>query len=63
MTPDLLDYLRTALTAPEPLTPAYVEQALQNARHTYGGETVYIRNHDRVRPTRRTVQLRRERLA
>lgn len=60
--PDLLDYLRAALTAPEPLTPDNVEQALQHARQTWGGETVYIRNHDRVRPTRRTLQ-RRSRMA
>ncbi len=59
--PDILDYIRVALNdGKEPLTPARVEQTLDQARRTFGGETVYVRSPER-HVTRRTIQNRRAR--
>lgn len=61
-TPDILEYLQAALTGSgEPLTPARVEQTLDQARRTFGGETVYVRATGQHRVTRRTMQNRRAR--
>lgn len=61
-TPDILEYIRAALTS-DPHTLAQVEPVLRQARQTYGGDTVYIRARDpRATPTRRTIQ-RRMRMA
>ena len=56
-TPDILEYIRAAL-ADKPAALLDVEPVLRQARQTYGGETVYIRQRDPARPTRRTVQRR-----
>lgn len=61
-TPDILGYIQAELTAPgEPLTPARVEQTIQNARYLYGGDTIYIRTLERQKVTRRTEQNRQAR--
>lgn len=61
-TPDILEYLQAALTgSEEPLTPARVEQTIQRARQTYGGDTVYVRAFRQQSITRRTMQRRRTR--
>lgn len=61
-TPDILEYIRVALNdGKEPLTPARVEQTLDQARRTFGGETVYVRATGQHRVTRRTIQNRRAR--
>ena len=62
---DILDYIRAKLTT-RPLTPEAVESALSEARQTYGGDTVYVRQSrsrdplsgtvTRNKVSRRTVQ-------
>lgn len=59
--PDILEYIRAALITAEPLTPAHVEHAIQQARKTWGGDTVYVHTLPRQTVTRRTLQRRRAR--
>lgn len=59
--PDILEYIRAALTS-DPHTLAQVEPVLRQARQTYGGETIYVRTPERSKISRRTIQ-RRMRMA
>ena len=56
MNRDLLDWIRTELAASQPAALPMVESVLAQARQTFGGETVYVRNRESTRPTRRTLQ-------
>lgn len=58
--PDLLDAIRAALM-PDPPALAHVEPVLEQMRQRYGGDTVYIRAPERLKITRRAVQLRNRR--
>lgn len=58
--PDILEYIRAAF-ADKPTTLMDLDPVLHQARHTYGGETVYIRSipaPPRQQVTRRTLQRR-----
>jgi hypothetical protein len=57
---DVLDFVRQALLA-QPLTPATVDHAMEEARRVYGGETVYIRTPPRLKVSRRAQQLQHRR--
>ena len=58
MSQDLLDWIRAELAASQPASLEAVEPVLRRARLTYGGDTVYVRNRESTRPTRRTIQRR-----
>lgn len=58
--PDILEYIRAAF-ADQPTTLMDLDPVLRQARHTYGGETVYIRAPERIKVTRRTTQNRQKR--
>lgn len=55
--PDILEYIRNALTA-DSTTLQRLEPVLAQARQTFGGETVYVRAPERQTVTRRTLQRR-----
>lgn len=62
--PDILEFIRNALTA-DATTMQRLEPVLAQARQTYGGDTVYVRIPRPEVVSRRTVQrrLRAERAA
>ena len=58
--PDILEFIRNALTA-DATTMQRLEPVLAQARQTYGGDTVYVRAPERQRVvTRRTLQRRHQ---
>ena len=56
-TPDILEFIRTALTA-DPATLQRLEPVIAQARQTFGGDRVYVRAPERQTVTRRTLQRR-----
>lgn len=56
MSHDLLDWIRTELQS-QPAALAMVEPVLNQARQTFGGDTVYVRQEKR-KVTTRTLQNR-----
>lgn len=59
--PDILEFIRNALTA-DATTMQRLEPVLAQARQTYGGDTVYVRTPRPETVSRRTLQ-RRSRVA
>ena len=64
MSHDLLDWIRTELQS-QPAALALIDPVLNQARQTFGGDTVYVRTPRKEPLSRRTVQrrLRAERVA
>lgn len=61
MSRDLLDWIRAELAASQPAALPMVESVLNQARETWGGDTVYVRAPERQRVvTRRTLQRRHQ---
>lgn len=59
---DLLDWIRTELAARQPAALAMVEPVLNQARETWGGDTVYVRAPERQRVVTRRTQQRRHQM-
>lgn len=55
---DLLDWIRTELAASQPAALPMVESVLNQARQTWGGDTVYLRRYRPAGPDTRTVAQR-----